>query len=70
MGSSFLLGSCGALCWAHLRCGWFLDKAHRALAWMWEALAGPPGKGQGVENVPRAKRGPVLLWGLTVPSIV
>lgn len=44
VGSSFLWGSCGALCWAHLRCGWFLDKAHRALAWMWEALEGPPSK--------------------------
>lgn len=44
VGSSFLWGSCGALCWAHLTCGWFLDKAHRALAWMWEALEGPPSK--------------------------
>lgn len=70
MGSSFLLGSCGAPCWAHRRCGWFLDKARGALAWMWEAVKGPQEqrKGCGVEGIPRAQRGPVLLWGSTVPS--
>lgn len=42
----------------------------RALAWMWEALKGPQEqrKGQGVAGIPRVQRGPVLLWGSTVPS--
>lgn len=71
VGSSFLWGSCGALCWAHLRCGWFLDKARRALAWMWEALEGPPSKRRDrVWRTFLGLGGDVLLWGLTVLSTV